>query len=66
MTIFSKQIRRIDIHRGTNQTWEWKPELLPLNDDACLELAQLPLPDGLRQKGLAVYFRLHGGGILLR
>lgn len=65
MTIFSKQIRMIDIHRGTNQTWEWKPELLPLNDDACLELAQLPLPDGLRQKGLAVYFRLHGGGILL-
>ena len=64
MTIFSKQIRRIDIHGDTDQSWEWTPEKLPLSDEACLELSELPLPDGLHQRRLAVYFRLHGGGIL--
>ncbi|MBU1737086.1 MAG: hypothetical protein KKG35_03020 [Proteobacteria bacterium] len=65
MTIFSKQIRRIDIHGNTNQAWEWAPEKISLADDACLELGQLPMPEGLHQSGFAVYFKLHDGGILL-
>jgi hypothetical protein len=65
MTIFSKQIRRIDIFRKNSEAWEWKPDLLPLHDGACLELAQLPFPDASQHKGIAVYFRLHGGGYSL-
>jgi hypothetical protein len=64
MTIFSKQIRRIDIHGVTSQTWEWKPERCPLNDEACLEVSDLPLPMDINQRCLAVYFRLCGGGVL--
>lgn len=65
MTIFSKQIRRIDINGDTNRAWEWKPVKIPLSDDAWLESGELPLPAGLYQRGLAVYFKLPGGGILV-
>lgn len=71
MTIFSKQIRRIDIHNCQvaidyrSQAWEWVPQRIKLSDVACLEIAQLPLPEGLDRDGLSVYFRLPSGGILI-
>jgi len=64
MTIFSRQIRRIDVHGGTNYSWEWNPERIDLNGGACLEFSKLPVPGDLQQSELAVYFRLRGGGIL--
>jgi hypothetical protein len=65
MTIFSKQIRRIDIQGDRNQVWNWRPERIPISDSACIEIGELPLPDDMYQKGLSLYFRLPGGGILV-
>ncbi len=66
MTIFSKQIRRIDIHNDyRSRAWEWVPQRIKLSDVACLEIAELPLPESLDQGGLSVYFRLPSGGILI-
>ncbi len=66
MTIFSKQIRRIDIHDDHgSRAWEWVPKRIKLSDVAWLEIAELPLPEGLHQGGLSIYFRLPTGGILI-
>lgn len=64
MTIFSKKIQRIDIHGGSNQSWEWRPERISLSEGIQLELGELPMPEDFRQRGLALYFRLHDGGLL--
>jgi len=65
MTIFSKQIRRIDIRfNHGNPPWEWAPERKRLSDSALLEIAELPFSGGTHQGGLAAYFRLSEGGIL--
>jgi len=65
MTIFAKQIRRIDIHGSNEQSWEWIPEKIPLSETACLEFGELLMPVDSLQKGFSLYFRLAGGGILV-
>jgi hypothetical protein len=64
MTIFSKKIHRIDIHGGNNQSWEWIPERILLSEGIYLELGELPTPKDHGQRRLAVYFKLHDGGLL--
>ena len=65
LTIFSKQIRRIDIDGDAECSWEWNPELIPLAHPARLELGELFLTDGFGQKRLSLHFRFSEGGILI-
>ncbi len=66
MTIFSKQIRRIEIRsHEESRTWEWRPERIRLSDSACLEIGELPLRSDLQQKLFSIYFRLPIGGVFV-
>lgn len=65
LTIFSKQIRRIDIEGLENRTWRWQPEKIACAHPAVLELGELVLSGRLGSKQLALHFRFSEGGILV-
>lgn len=65
LTIFSKQIRRIDIEGLENRTWRWQPEKIACAHPAVLELGEVMLSGRLGSKQLALHFRFSEGGILV-
>lgn len=63
MTIFSKQIRRIDVTGGREQTWNWNPTKRVLGEGLSIEIDRTPLLKN-DPSNLSLYFRLNKGGIL--
>ncbi len=64
MTIFSKQIRRIDVIAGKGQSWwHWNPTKEVLDDGLSIEIDRTPLPK-TDPSELSLYFRLNNGGVL--
>jgi hypothetical protein len=65
MSIFSRQVRRIDILGEENLILEWLPDVTTLPQGGGLEFGALPWPGKVRDMGNALYFRLPEGGLLL-
>jgi len=63
MTIFSKQIRRIDVIGGKGQTWSWNPTKRILDGELSIEFDRTPLMKN-DPSDLSLYFRLNTGGVL--
>lgn len=64
MTIFSKQIRQIDIIGKKQQNWTWNPTIITLNKKLSIELDRTPSQTN-DPSDFSLYFRLNTGGILM-